>query len=1188
MFVFLECTMSKTLRGSVFTLLAALFLLLPTHRLWAQADQGAITGAVTDSTGAVIPNADVTLNDTDTGLQLKGKTDGSGVYTFSPIKIGNYTVTVEAPGFTPTRQEKVHVDIQSRVAVPVTLQPGGESQSITVNAEPPALQTQDASVGQVMSAETINNVPLNGRNWVYIAQLANGAVPAQGSRGGGKGDFEANGQRAEENNFILDGVDNNVNVVDFVNGASFNAQPPPDALAEFSVQTSDYSAEFGHSAGAVVNASIKAGTNAIHGDVWEYFRNNVLDARDFDALTIPKYRENQFGGTLGGPIIKNKLFAFGDVQANRIIFGETSTLTVPTALMRTGNFSELLNPALTGSAQPIQLYQPNSGGSGDPTGKSTLNQLSCNGANNVFCANQVNPLAQKILNLYPLPNTNGALTYNNYIVNRNSSDNTVQYDGRVDYNLSDHDQAFARFSYVHENSLRPPPLGNVLDGGSFGDDGTIFNKAENFAFSESHVFNSNFTNEFRVGYNYLHTGFNSPLATTDVAAQIGLGGIPYGAGFPQNGGLPLTGISGVSGFGVPGFVVTDEHENVYQILDNVTKIVGNHSLKFGVSFQSVRFSTLQPPYPKGNYTYNGLYTSNAGGSFTGYGVADFLADQLNTGQVSNAFKDDDSRWYRAAYAQDDWRATDKLTVNFGLRYDFYQPYKEVSNSQATYYVTGATGPGFGSAAFQLPASKRNVPLAPSFTQLLNSNNIALQYVSGNPALVNAQSLNFGPRVGFAYKVSPTDVVRGGYGLFYGGLESAGYYPNLGENYPFQFTDTFPAASCNFGNCPSQTTISNINLETGFSSALNAGLQNFVSTPALRGSDHNVKTPYTQSYNLAYEHSISNNIVANVSYVGDVSRHLIVFPDPNNPDALTNPGTSTQPTRPFPGFGGTAYTNYAGSSSYNSLQAKVEKRYGNGSSLLATYTYSHSLDDAPTPLGSTGDGGYRNSNLIPISMDYASSPFDTRQRFTFNAFYELPFGKGRKYMNNGGIFNEVVGGWAANITFFAQTGNPFTVTPDITTANGGNSRAILQGNAYTSGGTPNATNLGINCATKTKNRTNWYNPCQFLNPPPGSNIAPGALVTNQSQVIAYLGGIRDNVYGPGYERANMSLFKNFTTFREQFLQFRADIFNVLNTPALGQPSVATDASNGGQITGPRSFQNFTPDARFFQLSLKYQF
>jgi hypothetical protein len=1143
----------------------------------AQVDQGTITGVVVDPTGAVVPNAAITLTDTDTGLVLRSRADSNGIYTFSPIKIGNYTVSATAQGFQTTTQENVHLDVQQRLSVNLTLKPGAVTETVTVTTAPPLMQTQESSVGQVISAQTINNVPLNGRNWVYITQLSTGVDPPEGSRGQGKGDFDANGQRAEQNNFILDGVDNNTNVVDFVNGASYVVQPPPDALAEFKVQTSDYSAEFGHSAGAVVNASIKAGTNEIHGDLWEYFRNTNLDERNFNALTVPAYHENQFGATLGFPILKNKVFFFGDVQANRIIFGNTQTETVPTALMRQGNFSELLNTSLTGAAQPIVLYQPNSGGTA---------LLTCNGQQNVFCPGQIDTVAQNILKLYPMPNANGADTYNNYIVNTNDEDNTWQWDVRMDYNISSKDQIFARHSYYHEPAYDPPPLGTTLDGGGFGNDGNILNLGQNFVASETHEFTPTLSNEFRFGYNYLHDGYLQPNANTDIAPTLGLGGIPYGAGFPENGGLPNVSIGGISSFGSTTFFVTNEHENVFQILDNVTKIRGNHSLKFGVSFQSVRFSTLQPPYPRGTYSFSGLYTSNLGASFTGYGVADFLADQNNGANLSNEFLNGDAHWYDAAYVQDDWRVNPNLSLNLGLRYDHYQPYKDVGGYQASYYVTGPTGPGFGQAVYQIPKQQQSFPLTSAFTSLLTKDNISLQYVN-NPALVNPQDLNFAPRIGVDVSVNPRTVVRSGFGLFYGGLESTGYYPNLGENYPFQFTDTFTAPNCTATSCPSisNSAYGGVSLENGFSNALAAGLANFISTPALRGSDHTAKTPYTLSWNLSVERAIGPNMAATVSYVANSSRHLEVFPDPNNPWAIVNTSDTSQPYRPFPDFGGTAYTNYAGESSFNSLQAKLQKRMANGMNFLASYTYAHSLDDAPTPLGSTGDAGYRNTNLIPIREDYSNSPWDTRQRFTFNGYYELPFGKGRKYLNRGGVVDEVIGRWAGNMTFFAQTGNPFTVGPNNSGPSGVGTRAIVIANPFKAGGTPNATNPGVTCAPKTRNLTNWYNPCSFANPPSGTNIT--APITDPATVLMYAGGVRNNVFGPGYERINTSLFKDFTTWREEYLEFRADIFNLLNTPAYGTPNGSIN-SNGGLISSPRTFQNFTPDARFFQLSLKYAF
>src|SRR5215469_3685725 len=286
-------------------LLAVLAMVVCNPNAFGQADQGTITGVVQDPTGAVIGNANVTLTNLDTGQVLKARADGGGVYVFSPIKIGRYSVTGSAQGFETTTQANLHLSIQQRLNIVITLKPGSTSETVTVTTEAPLMQTQESSVGQTMDTETINNVPLAGRNWVYIAQLSAGTAVADGSRGGGKGDFEANGQRAEENNFILDGVDNNANVVDFYNGASFVAQPPPDALAEFKVQTSDYSAEFGHSAGAVVNASIKSGSNSIHGSFWEYLRNTVFNTYNWNDyalaqqhIPVPAYHENQFGGTL--------------------------------------------------------------------------------------------------------------------------------------------------------------------------------------------------------------------------------------------------------------------------------------------------------------------------------------------------------------------------------------------------------------------------------------------------------------------------------------------------------------------------------------------------------------------------------------------------------------------------------------------------------------------------------------------------------------------------------------------------------------------------------------------------------------------------------------------------------------------------------------------------------------------------
>ena len=424
---------------------AALFLLMSVYSS-AQTDQGAITGVVQDSSGAVIPNAQVTATNIDTGLALETKSNNSGVFVFSPLKIGRYTVSASSTGFQTVSHENLHLDIQERLNLSFKLPTGAVTETVKVDSEAPVLQTQDAAVGQVISTKEINDTPLNGRNWVYIAQLTSGVAPPFGNtRGSGSGDFVANGQRAEQNNFILDGVDNNTNLVDFLNGASYIMRPPPDALSEFSLQTSNFSAEFGHSAGAVLQANIKSGTNQIHGDVWEYLRNTNLDAIPWNAgpgAVVPPYHQNQFGATLGLPIWKNKLFYFGDMEVNRISISNPTLINVPSALERQGNFSELLNGDLSGVGAPTLLYQPNSA---DPT-----KPLVCNGQQNVFCASQINSVAQGILNLYPAPNTGNGNLFNNYRVNVGNTDDTIQWDQRLDWNVNAKDQSYVRYSYLHE------------------------------------------------------------------------------------------------------------------------------------------------------------------------------------------------------------------------------------------------------------------------------------------------------------------------------------------------------------------------------------------------------------------------------------------------------------------------------------------------------------------------------------------------------------------------------------------------------------------------------------------------------------------------------------------------------------------------------------------------------------------
>ena len=1063
---FLRPSISK--RASFLASAAAALLLLTSAYSSAQTDQGAITGVVQDSTGAVIPNARVTATNIDTGLALEIRSNGSGVFVFYPLKIGNYTVSASSTGFQTVSRENLHLDIQERLNLSFTLPAGAATETVKVDSEAPVLQTQDAAVGQVISTKEINDTPLNGRNWVYIAQLTNGVAPPLGNtRGSGSGDFVANGQRAEQNNFILDGVDNNTNLVDFLNGSSYIMRPPPDALSEFSLQTSNFSAEFGHSAGAVLQASIKSGTNQIHGDAWEYLRNTNLDAINWNAgpdAKVPPYHQNQFGATLGLPIWKNKLFYFGDMELNRISISNPTLINVPSALERTGDFSELLSGDLTGVGAPTNLYEPNTADPNQP--------LICNGKQNVFCANQINSVAQNILSLYPAPNANNGKLYNNYLVNVGNSDDTIQWDQRLDWNINAKDQSYVRYSYLHEIKTNGLPLGTTLDGSGYGGEYDT-NLAMNFMGSETHIFTPTLTNELRFGYNWGVFNFQQPNAyNPTINASLGLGPQPSNLK-PGHLGLPLGYVNGtIQQWGSVG--ISRESQNVYQILDNVTKIWGNHSLKFGASFQAIRFYYIYAPADLGQYHWNVQFTGLVGVANTGNAVADMLVDQENYATISVSPNVNDAQWYDAGYAQDDWKLTRRLTLNLGVRYDYFQPYKENSGRQANFVVTGPLTFGTGTGVVQFPKSQQNIVLGAPFLSVLAKDNVTVQFVD-NDRLVTSQKSNFAPRVGIAYSPTDNTVVRAGFGIFYGGLQSDGN-GNLGANFPWSNGASFFTPTCVTGNCPSLAA-QGVSLKAGLLPATDGGqLQTFISQPGFHSTDSNIKPPYTMTFSLGVQQQITPNLASTLTYVGNLSRHLELYGAPNTAPGLWRPGTNTNPFNPFPDLGGIGQEHFAGVSTYNSLQAKLEKRYSHGLTFLATYTWSHALDDASDAGGLFTAIGNRQPTLIPYIDELTNSVFDVRNRFTINANYELPFGHGRAFLNSSPRWlNEIAGGWSSSLTYAAQTGVPFTVYPNISTASGGSARAYPVRDPFAGGGSPDPTNSSLtSCPAQVKTKLNYFN------------------------------------------------------------------------------------------------------------------
>ncbi len=1296
-----------------------LLIALCSMEAFAQIDQGAIIGVVQDSTGAVIPGAQVILTDTETGLVLTAKSNKAGNYFFSPIKTGNYTVSASASGFETTEEQNIVVHVTDRLNIPLKLRPGKVSETVTITSTAPLMQTQTAEVAMDIDSRFLNDAPLANRNWIFIAQEAPGVTPAVG-RGAGNGDFSSDGQHSEQNNYQLDGVDNNTANSDYINGSGYNLAPPPDAISEFKLEANSYSAELGRGHAAVINATTKSGTNQIHGDVWEYVRNTALDAVVWNSPPGSKpanFHLNQFGATLGLPIIKNHLFYFGDVQEARYVNGATpTTYTVPTARMRRGDFSELLNPANQNGSCPTVLFKPNvnTGAYVCNSGKITTppsgalqqagtSQVTAAGytfapGQNVFATNQIDPVAQKLLQLYPCPNyaasgypgyqqPNGGFTpgdcnaatdndtgatANNYQTNLTSTSDPINIDQRLDWNVTSRDLATLRFDYQHTINTFPAPLGPILDGtGSYQGHNQSY-KSENVMFSETHTFSPTLINEARFGYNYgndsnLQYGYND-----NTSATYGLGGVPFSVG-PQNGGLPATSIGGYTAFGAHANDPAHEGQNSFQILDNVTKLFGNHSLKMGVDLNPIRWYSTNAGTPRGAYTFGSTYTGVTGQGNTGYGGADFLAlgtlqgggysntDNMASGALSSYTYTHFVQNYMAAYVQDDWKATQKLTLNVGVRYEYFTPHREQSDQLANFVLlssqmtpNGATGSG----QLVIPISQESNPIPANLQALLTADNVQVVYTQ-NHYLSNFANLNFGPRFGASYAPDPRTVFRIGGGVFFGGFEPGGGAAN-DLNPPYVVNaNTAALPTCTTNNyCGSQTLFGNT-LEGGLGQFMGAGgIANHSAFPTIEEQDPYMHMPYTMNYNLSMQKVFTPTITATVSYVGSLGRHLVTgLNNPDMPQAITIGGQQTNGFTPFPHLSGGQWESWTGASSYNSLQAMVQKRLSHGLSFFSSYTWAHALDNTNDLLG--GDyGAYKQSALIPIRYEWGQSGYDIRHRLVINTDYDLPYGVGRQFGNHRGILDELLGGWKTDMEFTGQTGTPFTVSisriSGYGNANGGLSNSAVKiANPYDAGlpapnvggsnllasgitaGTP-SNSAGNVCAAKTRTRERWFNPCAFANPigvsnannaaaaallepyatghfsyyspaiGPDSALANGAYntngttnttfpngvpyVTGYQNVKPFFGSSKNDVSGPGNWRLNASLFKDFRTFREQYLELRADAFNVLNHPSIGNPgSTSTNIGGAGAvITGPGFNQTNTIDARFFQLSGKYVF
>jgi hypothetical protein len=1270
---------------------AFVLMLLCVTPLRAQVDAGAILGTVTDASGSAIHGATVTLTNEGTNASLATTTGNDGGYKFTPVRIGAYKLTVAFQGFETITRPHLSVNVGENVVADFTLKPGNVTTTVEVTAAAPVLQSQDASVGQVIDSKSVNDLPLNGRNFTFLAQLAAGVnSPQADTRGNAaSGAFSANGLRAAQNNYLLDGIDNNSDTVDFLNGTNFVVLPPVDAVEEFKVQTSDFSAEFGRSGAAVLNATIKSGTNEFHGDVWEFFRNDHLDAADFfeNQHQVPKgdLQQNQFGFTAGGPLYipklfngKNKVFLFGDYQALRRVQGTILSGSVPSAIERSSgytNFQDLIqaqsgtetqglcsilpaagtacpaadlqtysngtvfDPATTravtaGQVDPVTgLYATSTGFVRSPFATGcAANTLAVTIANcptlNMINPNRLDPNAISLLNLYPAPTTDaiGSL-FSNYANSPKLYEHSNSFDTRMDINFNEKNQLFFRFSLVDDPQFIPGIFGGVADGGGFqqGDQTAI---AQQTAIGYTHTFSPSLINEVRVGFNYLHTTRVSPSADdlTNIPGDYGILGVPQ---VSLNGGLPAFGINGLATLGSNAFLPSDEVSSTFQLTDSVTKIYGKHTFKMGFEWQHVKFSTLQPPWSRGEFDYNGDYTEiptidsgNTGrvdfllipspNGPAGNGVSSCVAPVQTTCpsfvggasavDLSNISLTDNGKNYYGGYFNDDWKITRKLTVNIGLRYDFFGLVFEHHSNQANFVPAG--GP-LGKPTYILPVGPNSNNLSTSFLDLLTKDGIALDVTNAYGAgLGNSQKNNFAPRIGFAYQVNPKLVVRGGFGLFYNGFENRGFSPNLGENYPFQFNfnysspnDVSPiSAGTPFAGCPTAggQPLGVATFEAGFSCNSLTPLDVNASGLALRGIQFNYDTPYSMGGNLTVQYQLTPSMSIQGGYVTSLARHLESFPGANEPTSIAAAGTAESTLVPFPDFGyGSSYAATAGMSAYHSLQTKVEQRFSNGLNFLFTYTFSKTMSDAGDLLNGGSVAGFRAPQVPGLGMafDYGLADFDIRNVFHFSGGYELPFGKGKHFMSGAsGAMDKVVGGWSVNWSTTLQGGQPISIgCPSGTAA------SLGCGALYT--GQP----LDLGLHNDSNGLLSWYgNAGAFTQP---CILGPGGVpeVGKPAGCVALtgaaaLGGITQ-VPGPGFHRLDFSLFKDIPLSERFRLQFRAEIFNIFNHPNFNAPNFGGNGvvaiSNSGNFNSSTfgeigSTRDAPYDPRQIQFALKLYF
>lgn len=942
---------------------ALLVLLVFATDAFAQIDTGVIVGRVVDDSGAVLPGVTVVATQDGTGLAATSVTNDRGEFIFPGLRVGVYVVTAELQGFRRAVSREVRVSVQTRAQVDLQLSVGALTEEVIVTGRAQLLQTQSADIGSVIDARQVRDLPLLGRRYSELAFLSPGVVaaPAGITSRGEDTFFNANGNYATWNNYTLDGADNNSFSTNLQERSPQVVQPPVEALSEFKVQTRTYSAEFGKAAGAVINASIKQGTNKYSGSLFAFLRDEALNANTWDNNRAGRAKGpfNQLiaGGTFGGPLVRGKTFFFGDYQSSRTERALSQTATVPTARMRAGDLSEL-----TGNMVATNAF---------------VRPGCVDAVNKVISAGCFDPVAAKLINLYPMPNVPGAGFFNsNFISNGILNNNVDQFDVRVDHSLAaGRDHLFARYSFQNTNRNEPPLLDDPVASGDFASD--ILNRGQSAVGGWSRVFGGTVFNEVRVSYNKVRSDVVHPAFGIDANSQYGIKGVPKDDRF--FGGLPHMPIARFTRLGGPFFRPQFQDSQVFQFAENLTWQRGTHAMKFGVEFRRDNLNYIDLRSLNGELGFND-------GRYTGFGLGDFLLG-LSSTQRLTLFHEPDlyaNGWQ--FYAQDNWRVRSNLTVTAGVRYEMFTPLLDKNNLLTN--IDPATGRTF-------TAKDGSV---------------------FDRALVHPDRNDIAPRVGFSWSVSPRMVVRGGFGIFYQQTDRYGSESQLGLNLP-QLVDASITANSG-AEAPAFT------FAQGFTP-----LTPQTVNPAIvqwRIQDPNQDTPVVRQFSFGPEFQFATNMVAAVEYVGNRTRNGRRLRNLNEGQIVNGAVVF-----PYAQYGyGSAYLEQIvtnGRADYDALQARMQKRMGGGLAYTVAYTWSKALGDFLDHL-SAGGGAVGNApgSTYAMEKDYGLLAFDIPQRLVTSFIYELPFGLGRRFEPSGAA-GAILGGWSVNGILTLSDGRPLTVT-----------------------------------------------------------------------------------------------------------------------------------------------------------------